>query len=235
MAPPDPNRRHLIAAEYVLGTLRGAARRRFEQLRDEDASYCKEADDWQAKLNLMAEAIPGIEPPPSLWRRIERGIADSSPVKIVWRSAAFWRGFSVVAGAVAAALLILFVQSRPPQLPSMPSQVAVLNDKDAKPAWVVRSDFTGHRIAVETLRPQQQPAGTSFELWMIPSTTGQPPMSLGLLSAQGDIRITLSDPQFAVLRGAAALAVSLEPAGGSQTGLPTGPVLYQGTLVPAAS
>jgi len=34
-----------------------------------------------------------------------------------------------------------------------------------------------------------------------------------------------------VLDGTAAFAVSLEPAGGSPTGAPTGPVLYVGKLV----
>lgn len=233
MARRDSENRHLIAAEYALGTLRGAARKRFEKMRVDDAIYCNDADDWENRLNALAEAIPGVEPPPSVWQGIERRIAGQGEFRGLWQSAPFWRGFSVVATALAAAILILFIQTRPPVAPPVPSQVAVLNDKDSRPAWVVRTDFAEHLLTVETLRPQDQTAGTSFELWMIPGAN-QPPKSLGLIKGMGEVRVTLTDPQFEVIKNAAALAVSVEPAGGSPTGLPTGPVLYQGALIPSS-
>lgn len=234
MAKPDPDDRNLLAGEYVLGVLRGAARRRFEELRESDADYCKDADEWENRLNLLAEAVPAIKPPASVWQRIERRIAEPTPIRKLWRSAPFWRGFSVVATAAAAALFFLFIQTQQPQPPMVPSQVAVLSDKESKPAWLIRTDFAERRIAVETLRPQDQPQGTSYELWMIPGAN-QAPVSLGLIAPAGSATKSLSSPQFEVLKSAAALAVSLEPAGGSPTGAPTGPVLYQGALVPARS
>lgn len=232
MTKPDPENRTLLAGEYVLGTLRGAARRRFEQLRDQDPQYCEDADDWEKRLNLLAEAIPGIEPPPSLWEGIDKRIRQTSPMRALWRSASFWRGVSVVATAAAAALLVLFIQTQQPQAPQAPSQVAVLSDKESKPTWVIRTDFAEHRIAVETLRPQDQPQGTSYELWMIPGAN-KAPVSLGVIAPEGTATIPLSNSQFDILKSAAALAISLEPAGGSPTGAPTGPVLYQGVLIPA--
>ncbi|MFZ0693308.1 MAG: anti-sigma factor [Alphaproteobacteria bacterium] len=232
MARPDPEMRQLMAAEYALGTLRGAARRRFEKLRADDAVYCRDADEWENRLNLLAEAVPDVVPPDSVWRRIEQGI-DMSTVRSWWNSPGFWRGVSAVSAAAAAALLALFIQTRPvpPPAPAIPSQVAVLNDQQQLPAWIIRSDFAGHVVSVESLRPQDQPAGTSYELWLIPSTKGQPPVSLGLIAGSGDKKIALNPRQFDSLRNAAAMAVSLEPTGGSPTGLPTGPVLYQGALV----
>jgi anti-sigma-K factor RskA len=131
-------------------------------------------------------------------------------------------------------LLILFIQSQPPAPPATPSQVAVLSDKDSHPAWLIRTDFGQRMLAVEALQPQDKPTDTSFELWMIPGAN-QPPRSLGLLAPSGTLRIPLSDPQLEILKRSGALAVSLEPAGGSPTGLPTGPVLYQGALVPTKS
>jgi anti-sigma-K factor RskA len=234
MATPDPKDRHLLAAEYVLGTLRGSARRRFERMREEDAKYCKDAEDWENKLNLLAEGLPGVEPPESVWQGIERRLSGQGPAKVLWRSASFWRGVSAVATAVAAALLILFIQTQPPAPPAVPSQVAVLSDKDSHPAWLIRTDFGQRMLAVEALQPQDKPTDTSFELWMIPGAN-QPPRSLGLLAPSGTLRIPLSDPQLEILKRSGALAVSLEPAGGSPTGLPTGPVLYQGALVPTKS
>ncbi|MDE2037235.1 MAG: anti-sigma factor, partial [Pseudomonas sp.] len=65
-------------------------------------------------------------------------------------------------------------------------------------------------------------------LWAIPA--GGKPISLGLLPVSGNGRIQLSKEHQALLTAPLTLAVSLEPQGGSPTGQPTGPVLYQGQL-----
>jgi anti-sigma-K factor RskA len=59
---------------------------------------------------------------------------------------------------------------------------------------------------------------------------GQNPRSLGLIPASGIGRVRLPVPAGTALQNIPALAVSLEPAGGSPTGLPTGPVLYTGAV-----
>ena len=56
-------------------------------------------------------------------------------------------------------------------------------------------------------------------------------MSLGLLPAAGNATLALSTAQLAVLGNTPTLAVSVEPAGGSPTGLPTGPVIYTAPLL----
>jgi len=66
-----------------------------------------------------------------------------------------------------------------------------------------------------------------------PGVNNGQPVSLGLLPAQGAERRALTAAQRAALVGAKQLAVSLEPAGGSPTGLPTGPVLHVASLAPA--
>jgi anti-sigma-K factor RskA len=58
-------------------------------------------------------------------------------------------------------------------------------------------------------------------------------VSLGLLPTSGDQRRVLTAAQRSALAGAKNLAVSLEPAGGSPTGLPTGPVLHVAPIVRA--
>jgi len=57
-----------------------------------------------------------------------------------------------------------------------------------------------------------------------------PPQSLGLLPANGAIRLTIPDDLQALASANSVFAVSLEPPGGSPTGLPTGPVVAQGVL-----
>ena len=108
--------------------------------------------------------------------------------------------------------------------------VAVLNQDPTSPAWLVTVDLAAQRLTIQPLAelPKRDKA---YELWLV-AGGDTPPRSLGLLQAEQPTTL----PVAAVLRPdvprAAALAVSLEPAGGSPTGLPTGPVVYQGALLP---
>ena len=54
-------------------------------------------------------------------------------------------------------------------------------------------------------------------------------MSLGTIAAL-DARLTIAAAQAPRLRAGAKLAVSVEPAGGSPTGAPTGPVILVGDI-----
>jgi anti-sigma-K factor RskA len=68
----------------------------------------------------------------------------------------------------------------------------------------------------------------SLELWAI--LADGKPISLGVIPPNGKGKVELSETQKALIGKPIALAVSLEPKGGSPTGQPTGPVLYQGPL-----
>ena len=66
------------------------------------------------------------------------------------------------------------------------------------------------------------------ELWLIPPD-GRP-RPVGLLRADAPVTLTLSGDLAGLAKNNAVLAVSLEPPGGSTTGLPTGPVIGTGKL-----
>jgi len=104
--------------------------------------------------------------------------------------------------------------------------VVVLAGPDAKPVLVATADRGGRFLTVKALQPIALEPGRALELWALPE--GRDPRSLGLISASGVARIALAGPADLALRQVPALAVSLEPAGGSPTGKPTGPVLYSG-------
>ncbi|MGH6885635.1 MAG: anti-sigma factor, partial [Geminicoccales bacterium] len=57
---------------------------------------------------------------------------------------------------------------------------------------------------------------------------------LGLFPSEmsGTTTVLVLPPDVAETLATSALAVSLEPKGGSATGLPTGPVLFSGAVVP---
>ena len=83
-------------------------------------------------------------------------------------------------------------------------------------------------MTVKAVTPVELAADRALELWALPE--GGNPRSLGLVSAAGVARVALPAPAGAALARIPTLAVSLEPKGGSPTGLPTGPVLYTGAV-----
>ena len=70
-------------------------------------------------------------------------------------------------------------------------------------------------------------SNTAWELWMLPGGE-QKPVSLGLITTHETQVVKIPEALAARLDAAYGLAMSVEPAGGSSTGLPTGPVLYAG-------
>ncbi len=83
------------------------------------------------------------------------------------------------------------------------------------------------------MKPLTSPAAPdkSYELWLINAKLGDP-RSLGVISAPLTVSQNLRgyDPQ---VIETSAVAISLEPKGGSPTGKVTGPVLYSGPLLSA--
>ena len=71
---------------------------------------------------------------------------------------------------------------------------------------------------------------TAWELWMLPDGN-KPPRSLGLINTHETQVVDLPEDLRGLLNRAAGMAMSLEPAGGSKTGAPTGPVLASGKCV----
>jgi anti-sigma-K factor RskA len=95
--------------------------------------------------------------------------------------------------------------------------VAVVQDQQT-PIWLFQAFARELRVTTVNARPL--PATNSYELWMVP-TNGAPPVSLGLIPGVGNAALPLNAAQLGVLAQSSALAVSLEPAGGSPTGSPT--------------
>jgi anti-sigma-K factor RskA len=102
----------------------------------------------------------------------------------------------------------------------------VLTASDSVPRMVV-SLHGANDLRVRMVKPWSNTEGKSLELWVLPKNGA--PRSLGLIDNDRDTRLRLAaaDPR---LQLANALAVSLEPRGGSPTGQPTGPVLCSGVI-----
>lgn len=253
----DPTLREHLAAEYALGTLRGRARRRFERLMAQDAALRDLVGQWEARLNPLAEGATPVVPPPQLWARIEARLGAptsraSAAVKRswfdrlfgkpltpvpslatagMWYCVGFWRALGIGGVGVAVALALYLAAGQAPP-PFVPSHVAVLAGEDAKPVLLARLDAASGRLELKPVGLPAVAPDKSLELWLVPPAGGGAVRSLGLVDPQGYTRDLPPVDVTELTQGA--LAVSLEPAGGSPTGVATGPVIYLGPLVPAS-
>jgi len=227
----DPKLRELLAGRYILGTMAPLARARFERVMAGDATVAREVGDWAERFAPIDEATAPVAPPGALWRRIEAEIGAPAAGRRqrrgwpLWSSLNFWRGFAGLATAVAAAAIVYLgvFQVAPPI--ATPNFIAVLNDKNGAPAWIATTGDQPDRVFVEAVGRQTIDAAHSFQLWAI---AGGAPRPLGLLSPQPTQHLAVASTSLPPTGGV--LAVSLEPAGGSPTGKPTGPVLFQGKV-----
>lgn len=227
--PDRTQRLEAVAAEYALGTLSPRARRRLDALVRSDPRVAAVVRSWEYRLAGLAESVPAVTPAPRVWQGIAQrlGLQDraGSPAQAWWASLALWRGLAVAGLALAVGLGIVLATFRPSEPEPV---VVVLAGQDARPALVASAARNSRTLVVKAISTVDVAADRSLELWALPE--GQNPQPLGLVPATGVGRVTLSGPAETVLANARALAVSLEPAGGSPTGLPTGPVLYTGAV-----
>lgn len=230
----DPDRAarlEALAAEYALGTLSHRARRRLDAAARVDQRVAVVLRTWETRLAGLADAIPPVTPPPRVWAgiRARLGLADAPAGRPApsgwWASLGLWRGLAMAGFALAAVLGVL--------LSTLPSEqgeavVVVLATPDARPALVASVPRTGRTLLVKAVGVAPVATGRSLELWALPQ--GRDPQSLGVVPADGIARVTLPAPAEDALRNVPALAVTLEPAGGSPSGKPTGPILYSGPV-----
>lgn len=229
----DPRGRSLLAAEYVLGTMTGKARARFELWLRSDPGLRREVASWQERLDPLSGTATELEPSDRVWRSIEARIAPRAAPRESWfGSLAFWRGSSI-ASALAAVLLFGYIALTPKDHALTPdnAMVVVMADDQSKPAMTVAWVPQGQgrpRLRIRVIGHKEMEPGTSWELWMLPGAD-QPPKSLGLITTHNTQYVEVPPEMNAILDRAAGLAMSVEPERGSPTGLPTGPVLYSGT------
>ena len=228
--PDRRDRLEQLAAEYALGTLPPRARVRLAGIAKRDAAVAGVVADWERRLAVLAEAMPGITPSPRVWRGIvtQLGLDGDRATEPAswWGRLAVWRGLAVAAFALAAVLGVVQLTREP--APAAQTVVVVLAGPDAKPALIATAVRDQPYLALKALAGTSAGTGKALELWALPE--GGKPRSLGVIPAGAVSRIPLAAPADTALAGVPTLAVSLEPAGGSPTGQPTGPVLYTGKV-----
>ena len=216
-----PELRRALAADYAIGLMPPTARRRFEHLLQGDALLRAELAHWLEHLNLLTEPLVEQPVPDRVWQAIVARIEPQTLHVPTKRPFWNWLRLSALAGSLLIALSVGLLYNR-----DNVQYKATLLSGTAQPA--LRIEAHADYLKVRPLELAAVDTGRSLQLWAIP-VEGKP-VSLGLIPRDGDGRIVLSQSQQQLIKVPVVLAVSLEPQGGSPTGQPTGPVLYQGPL-----
>lgn len=231
MTPDDPQ----LAAEFALGLLEGAERTDAAARARNDPAFGREVARWRGRLAPMLDDFAAEEPPESVWEAIDRTTAEAPAndnVAQLQRRVQVWRGFSAAATAIAASLALVLLFRPPSTAPVAPQpqvapMVASLESGKGDPMLMATWDPLSERLIIAAANDIPAPAGHSHEVWLIPA--GGTPMKVGMMPSSR-MHMQLSDLIAAEMRRGATIAISVEPPGGSPTGLPTGPVVASGTL-----
>ena len=228
---PDRESDDQLAAEYVLGVLSAQERQEAARRLETDAAFASLVDGWEARLSPLASGYGEIEAPASVREALERRLFASTSATAsvrpgVWSSLAFWRGLAAVAvAALALYIAVPLVNSPMPQPPMR--LVASLSADGSDVKYLAVYDATQHTIDLSHVAGERA-ADKDFELWMIEGKNL--PVSMGVIPAGSTVHVPVPPAAREKLAQGAVLAVSLEPAGGSPTGQPTGPVVAAGDL-----
>lgn len=195
-----------LAAEYVLGVLDLAERSATETRIKKDRAFADLVASWENHFSGLNDAYDEV-PAPNLLPRIEERLfpVAARPVRAGWFG---WLGGAIVAGALVL-VTVSFVD------PPRANLVAELTTSDAALSYRIsqlNNEMTITRVAGGPASP-----GQVHQLWII--APGQSPVSLGLLENE-PLVVSYPTPPDGWL-----FAVSVEPTGGSPSGLPTGPVI----------
>lgn len=235
--PPLPEEREALAAEYALGLLEGAELAQAIELERTDTAFREAVDRWNGRLAPMLDGVAPVDVPPGVLAAIERRI-DGTPAAandnlfLLRRHLNRWRALAGGATALAASLALALVMRPPaeapfPVTPVTAPLVAMIEGDPGGAQLVAMWRKDERKLMVFPARVPPSDSGHSHELWVIPAD-GKP-RSMGVMPER-TMRVTVDDQMADQFGVGVTLAVSLEPAGGSPTGAPTGPVLASGKL-----
>lgn len=225
-----------LAAEYVLGTMSGLVRRRFERIARALPAAQRALTDWERRLTPLAQSVPPVAPSARLWDEIDRRTggrtAESSPGWLAWLKPLLGVAFGAV---LTAGIVKLYpgsfvsvdqiIQERG-TLPA--SYVGLLTDKEGHPVVLASSTRHGKLMSIKILRKVDVPPGKTLQLWAVPKEGAAFP--LGVVPAEGKGSFTMADTSEKLLAAVPRLGVSVEDAP-AKPGSTPGPFLLTGNCV----
>ena len=233
----SPDDLHILAGEYVIGTLSAANRASLETRMKNDAALRTAVEIWEEKLAPLAELVEPVDPSQALWSRIESSVAatpigSTAPASVQpsaswWNSLNLWRGLAA-SGFATAAFMGVVVITKIAQPPAPGYMVVLVGPQDKSPGWVVQAGTNSQQARLIPLGKMEVPSDKSLQFW----TKGDGwngPVSLGLVKPGQSLEIPLD--KLPPLQANQLFEITLEPSNGSPINRPTGPILFIGRAV----
>lgn len=227
-----------LARGYAIGTLHGAARRRFAKLLASSREARQSVDGWNEELNALAVSIPPVQPGKAVWQAVLRRTARSGVATAQHRSR--WLRALGLAGSLACGVVLtvalLRVEPRwlgiepTSKVALAPSYVGLLTNAEGQAVVLVSSLRHGRTLNLKLLKPVTPPPGKVAYLWALPGD-GQPAFLLGALPAAAKGTLSLADTSERLFAQVSRLAVSFETAPVAAGVAPSAPFTLSGHCV----
>lgn len=220
-----------LVGDYVLGLLDAAETQSFETARRTDPELDEMARHFADRMASLDATSTLSTYSPDLWRRIEADVAAlpqaqvAKVVPLMARRKPAVQQWLALAASVVVALGVGYLAGSVTRNAASPTVIAVLLDQtNASPAVIIEA-YADDSIHLVPLDNFTAPQGQVLQVWTLPDVaTG--PVSLGTLPTTRDM--TLAGPSLPIPQPGQLYEITLEPAPGSPTGRPTGPILVKG-------
>ena len=195
-----------------------------------EPAFARDVERWRGHFGALFAAVASVAPPSGLGDRVVARLDGPVPAR-----GGYWRPFAIASSLAAASMLGLLMVRPDPVLPppvtiATPApMVAAFMVKGIEAPIVATYDHASGRLSMPG--PMPIPAGKSAQLWAI-FETDPAPHPLGLFHAAGT-RVEAEARSPTPMPAGTTFAISIEPLGGSPTGLPTGPVVGSAKLTRA--
>ena len=221
-------RDQVLAAEFAVGALDGDLLAEAQKRYENELAFRHEVDEWSERLQPLLDEITPQEPSPHILGQIQTRLDLVEKPKDSWfawlnnkfMAAGLALGLFVIAAVGSFNLMPIFFA------PQAPLLIAAMTE-EGQPISARVENNNANVIIVADLEPD---ATKDRELWLITDASPNP-ISLGVINAKGETRLDVASETASLIAEGAVLAISLEPIGGSPSGLPTGPVVASASLV----
>lgn len=219
---------HQRAANYVIGTLDQADREAFEEELEYSKVARRAAVYWQERLAPLNHLSKPVKPSAFTLSRIKRSIDELSAMQTTSKhqKSNFWSGVGIWRFATAA-MLVLCIGLAMQQKPTPTTLVVLTAPGQTQPGWMITS-YDGEQLELKPLISTAVPANKTLQFWT-KADGWDKPVSLGLVDPKSSLNTQLDSlPDITPNQ---LFELTIEQAGGSPTGLPTGPIQYIGRAV----
>jgi anti-sigma-K factor RskA len=210
------------AAEYVLGTMTGEERLKFEQRLVSDYGLQAEVAAWEERLSPMLDLVDPVEPPPNVWQGIQERINPQEEKLGLWDSIGFWRNLGMAATTL---VLVLGLTVFGIQQDQTLDRVMMVTNDQAQVEWVVGTPGRGDMLHVKAMDPPDLPKGQVCQLWM--QTSDGTFMPVGIMPHSGMAKMKVP----AELKSQSSFTISIESEDDMPSKKPKGEIVFKGALI----